>query len=1017
MKRLGFIAAVFIGGGLMLTVSGVAALADKRVALVVGNSSYQNAGRLPNPAKDAESVAQMFTTAGYEVSLLKDVGNLEFKRGIRRFEDAANDADIAVVFYAGHGIEIGGTNYVIPVDAKLASDRDAPDEAIELTRVIQSVDGAKRLRLVILDACRDNPFLSTMKRQRQATRQVSAGLGPVLDASSETLIAYAAKQGQTAEDGRGEHSPFTTAILNNLGEPGLDIRLAFGRVRDEVLKITNNRQEPFVYGSLGGGNVALVPAPERPKVVDQDKVRVDYELVMSVFQDVGTKAPLEVFLKQYPDGFYSDLVRARLNQFEAKAAKEKPLQLQAQRGPTLGPPSGDPDGKNIQLAAVPPPAPPAPAGPSPDNQAWDDIKDTSDPDLLRKFMQRYKDSPRYLEAQHRLEILVRATKEREDAARAEAAEAKRLKAEADAEAKRQKAAAEAEAKRQKAEADAEAKRLKAEAEAEARRQKAEAELAKAWELVQGADDQNRLRDFIRRYPDSEHIAEAKQRLESLVRAAQEREEQERVAAAEAKRQQAAAEMARAFDNVKATTDQAVVRDFIRRYPDSPYAQDAKLRLDALILAAKEREEQARLAAAEAKRQKMEAEAASAWNSVKNSNDPAELQKFIKRFPESPLALNEATQRLGALDREAKDRVAKAQAEAAAARSAWDRIKDTGDIAAVQNFIKQYPTAPIALTEAKQLLETLDHRAREREAKARMETEAAQAWDRIKTTGDQAELRGFIKRFPDSQLALTDAAQRLAALEREAADRAEKTRAEAAAARAAWNNVKSTSDPAELRDFIAHYPDSPLATRDAKLLIEQLERQAKEREAKAQAEAAAREAKAQAEAAAREAKAQAEAAAREAKARAEAEMTQAWNNAKDSQDPADLKNFIKRYPNSAFTSDAKQRLTAIEPKPETKPQVTASPEIRVTPEIRTAPEIRTRPEIEKRHDIASPPPAKEKPAVASRHREEPAEAPRRQKPERVEHAERAAPRPAVHYEAVMSHPASSSHSGTMSGVGF
>ena len=195
--------------------------------------------RLPNPARDADAVADMFKKAGYEVSLLKDAGNLEFKRNIRKFEDMASDADIAVVFYAGHGIEIGGTNYAIPVDAKLASDRDAADEAIELTRIIQTVDGAKRLRLVILDACRDNPFLATMKRQRQALRQVASGLGPVGDVGSETLVAYAAKQGLTAEDGKGDHSPFTTAILHNLPEPGLDIRLAFGRVRDEVLKITS----------------------------------------------------------------------------------------------------------------------------------------------------------------------------------------------------------------------------------------------------------------------------------------------------------------------------------------------------------------------------------------------------------------------------------------------------------------------------------------------------------------------------------------------------------------------------------------------------------------------------------------------------------------------------------------------------------------------------------------------------------------------------------------------------------
>jgi uncharacterized caspase-like protein len=133
----------------------------------------------------------MFKKAGYEVSLLKDLGSLEFKRGIRKFEDTASSADIAVVFYAGHGIEIGGTNYMIPVDAKLATDRDARDEAIELERIIESVEPAKRLRLVILDACRDNPFLAGMKRGRQAmmTRATpTAGLGPAPDLGSEILM-------------------------------------------------------------------------------------------------------------------------------------------------------------------------------------------------------------------------------------------------------------------------------------------------------------------------------------------------------------------------------------------------------------------------------------------------------------------------------------------------------------------------------------------------------------------------------------------------------------------------------------------------------------------------------------------------------------------------------------------------------------------------------------------------------------------------------------------------------------
>ena len=560
----------------MLVVCGSAALAEKRVALVIGNSAYQNAGKLPNPARDADAVADMFKKAGYDVSLLKDAGNLEFKRNIRKFEDAASDADIAVVFYAGHGIEIGGTNYVIPTDAKLASDRDAADEAIELTRIIQSVDGAKRLRLVILDACRDNPFLATMKRQRQALRQVASGLGPVGDVGSETLVAYAAKQGLTAEDGKGDHSPFTTAILHNLPEPGLDIRLAFGRVRDEVLKITSNRQEPYVYGSLGGSNVALVPAPEKaaPQVVDQDKMRADYELVMKVFEKVGSKTPLKVFLEQYPAGLYSELVREQLNQLDTqeKLALATGPATQSPRGPTLTDPA-----KNQQLAAIPQREPPSPAQPSPDNLAWDEVKDTTDPDALRRFIQRFRDSPRMLEAQRRLDMLLRNQREREE---------------------------------------------------QARREKAEAEMAKAWEAVQGTDDPNRLRDFARRYPSSDHAAEAKQRADALVRAAQEREEQ-------ARREKAEAEIAKAWEAVQGTDDQAKLRDFLRRYPTTQYTDAAKQRLDAVIRAAQEREEAARVAAAEERRLKAEAEMRRAFDAAAATSDQSVVRDFIRRYPDSP----------------------------------------------------------------------------------------------------------------------------------------------------------------------------------------------------------------------------------------------------------------------------------------------------------------------------------------------------------------------------------------------
>ena len=145
------------------------------------------------------------------VDVVVNVSNTELKRAIRKFEYEADQSDIAVVFYAGHGLEISGANYLIPIDAKLASDRDADDEAITLDRLVSSADGASKLRVIILDACRDNPFTGLMRSNRKNNaRVVSSGLGKIEPSSTDTLIAYAAKAGSTAEDGSdGQHSPFT----------------------------------------------------------------------------------------------------------------------------------------------------------------------------------------------------------------------------------------------------------------------------------------------------------------------------------------------------------------------------------------------------------------------------------------------------------------------------------------------------------------------------------------------------------------------------------------------------------------------------------------------------------------------------------------------------------------------------------------------------------------------------------------------------------------------------------------
>jgi hypothetical protein len=300
---------------------GQPASAEKRVALVMGNSAYKNVSWLANPVNDSDAISATFRSAGFDVVELRhDLKVSEMRRALRDFSDSVLDADVAIIYFAGHGIEIDGTNYVIPVDAVLERDIDAFDEAIPLDRLLAVIESAKQLRLVILDACRDNPFNKTMKRTGGA-RAVSRGLARVEPASPNTLVAFAAKAGSTASDGDGRNSPFTAALVKYLPKPGLDLRKALGFARDEVLKATNNRQEPFIYGSLGGNDLALVPAaaPPPPAAAPADpgaSIRRDYELA----ERIGTKPVWDSFISNYPSGFYTDLAKAQRDKLAAEAA-------------------------------------------------------------------------------------------------------------------------------------------------------------------------------------------------------------------------------------------------------------------------------------------------------------------------------------------------------------------------------------------------------------------------------------------------------------------------------------------------------------------------------------------------------------------------------------------------------------------------------------------------------------------------------------------------------------------------
>jgi len=296
------------------------ALAEKRVALVIGNSTYQKVAKLSNPANDAEAITNMLKSAGFDsVESKLNLSVSEMRKALRDFGNKSRDADIAVVYYAGHGIELDGTNYLIPIDATLETDADVFDETLPLDRVLFAVEPAKQLRLVILDACRDNPFAKTMKRTI-ASRAIGRGLAKVEPTSPNTMIAFAAKAGSTVSDGDSKNSPFAAALIEHLPKPGLDLRRAFGFVRDDVLKNTGNKQEPYIYGSLGGNDVPLVrakPVATGPQPNPQDAVRKDYELALQL----GTREGWEAFLSQYPDGFYANLAKGQLRKIAAEEAR------------------------------------------------------------------------------------------------------------------------------------------------------------------------------------------------------------------------------------------------------------------------------------------------------------------------------------------------------------------------------------------------------------------------------------------------------------------------------------------------------------------------------------------------------------------------------------------------------------------------------------------------------------------------------------------------------------------------
>lgn len=320
-----------------LVLSFSTALAQKRVALVIGNSSYAHVPALPNPTNDSAKVALKLKSIGFEVLQADNLDFDGFRRTLRDFSKKATGADMAVVFYAGHGIEVNKSNYLIPVDAKLETDREISYEAVPLELVTEAVNGAKGLRLVMLDACRNNPFASKIK-MTSPTRSIGRGLS-FIEPSAGTLVSYAAREGTTAEDGDGQHSPYTAALLENLGQPGLEVNFLFRKVRDQVLENTGGKQEPFTYGSLPGRQIFLVPAAQQPPTATPDTTKPPTAhntdaLFWAAIQDSDNPALFEEYLKRFPQGIFSSIARIRLDNLKGGQGGKQPASADDGSGDT-----------------------------------------------------------------------------------------------------------------------------------------------------------------------------------------------------------------------------------------------------------------------------------------------------------------------------------------------------------------------------------------------------------------------------------------------------------------------------------------------------------------------------------------------------------------------------------------------------------------------------------------------------------------------------------------------------------
>jgi hypothetical protein len=362
--------------------------AQSRIALVIGNGAYANVTQLHNPPNDASDISQSLQRLGFGVTSMTDATLESLRHALIDFGRAARGADMAVLFFAGHGMEIMGENWLLPIDAELKNDVDVDTEAVSLRSAMLAVSNAKQLGLVILDSCRNSPFFGKMHRPGK-TPVIERGLAPV-EPAENVLVAYAARDGTKASDGAGRNSPYTAALLHHLETPGLEIEFLFRNVRDDVMSATNDEQQPFIYGSLSSEEIYLKEAPGEQLAFNASEVTSDAgEIAWSFLKQTSDVGTLQRFVEAFPS---SD----RLSD-----AKKRLATLEHGANPADQPYASDSyldelDQLTRQTARTFKRDTPAVEA------AWKVVKGTKDGSVLRRFSAQFPSRQRRAEAQQRL---------------------------------------------------------------------------------------------------------------------------------------------------------------------------------------------------------------------------------------------------------------------------------------------------------------------------------------------------------------------------------------------------------------------------------------------------------------------------------------------------------------------------------------------------------------------------------------------------------------------------------------